>query len=188
MLHIDHNAFTPKTYAAASFEQDNWLNLLRRFIRKELVDFVITDRLPTIGDAARSFGLSTRALQRKLADQGSSFTTVLDETRSEMAIEMLSAEHATMLEVAYDLGFNDQSNFSRAFRRWYGMSPKSFQTCKLDPVCTNCKALAACLRQPQSSCTSNPQERSAPVSIALTPYDRCVPCTGKVACTRSSQM
>lgn len=178
MLHIDHNSFRHTPYAAASFEHDHWINLLRRFIRKELADFVITDRLPTIGDAAKAHGLSVRALQRKLAQQGSSFSVVLDETRSEMAIEALSSEHATMIKVAYDLGFNDQSNFSRAFRRWFGMSPKSFQTCELDPVCKGCRALAACLRHRENCPTSRPIKSSLPGSIAFISAKGSYTCLG----------
>ena len=180
MLHIDQNALSHTASTVDSFDQGHLLKRLRHFIREELANYVVTDRLPTIGGAAKSCYMSVRALQRKLADQGSSFSSVLAETQSEMAIEKLTEKRANLITVALDVGYTDQSNFSRAFRRWFGMSPKSFRTCDLAPECKGCKALSACLRRCHNDRASKPCERPLPGSITL------ISKNGDLSCQRKS--
>ena len=77
---------------------------------------------------AGRLGMSARALQRKLAQEGTSYQHVLDETRSELALEYLS-EKLSQREIAYMLGFSDSSAFAKAFRRWYGIAPTKYCPC-----------------------------------------------------------
>lgn len=69
---------------------------------------------------------SPSTLQRQLQDEGTSFRVLLDDTRAALAEQYLRAGGLSQAEIAYKLGFADQSNFSRAFRRWRGMSPRDF--------------------------------------------------------------
>jgi AraC-like DNA-binding protein len=76
--------------------------------------------LPTI---ARLLGLPPRTLQRRLASDGTSFASLLDEVRRELGLQLLAAPRTSVAEVAFALGFADQPAFHRAFVRWTGSTP-----------------------------------------------------------------
>ncbi len=81
---------------------------------------------------ASALGMSTRTLQRRLQEEHTSFQQLLDETRRELAIQLLRQRRLTLLEVAYLLGFADPSNFFRAFKRWFGLPPGQYREQYLD--------------------------------------------------------
>ena len=81
---------------------------------------------PTPEGIARALGMSRRSLQRRLADEGSSYKELLADTRKELALAYLRDGHTSITEVTFLLGFADTSSFSRAFRRWTGESPRDF--------------------------------------------------------------
>lgn len=70
---------------------------------------------------------SASTLQRQLHAEGLSYRDVLESTRRSLAEEYLRDQKHSQAQIAYLLGFSDQSNFSRAFKRWTSMSPKQFQ-------------------------------------------------------------
>jgi AraC-like DNA-binding protein len=72
---------------------------------------------------ARELGMSVRSLQRRLAEAGTSFRDLLDTSRQEMAQSYIREPEIELVEIAFLLGFSDQSAFSRAFKRWTGNSP-----------------------------------------------------------------
>lgn len=78
---------------------------------------------PSQAQVAQQLNCSVRTLQRRLADQQTSFTDLLDRTRHELALSHLADPGCSISEAAYLLGFADTSNFTRAFRRWTGCSP-----------------------------------------------------------------
>ncbi len=82
---------------------------------------------PSAHEVARSLHLSTRTLQRRLAGAGASFSEVSDGVRSELAKEYLSDRDVRISEVAFLLGFSEQSSFNRAFRRWTGHPPRRWR-------------------------------------------------------------
>lgn len=82
----------------------------------------LADGLPGIADAAQALGMSTRSLQRKLEEEGTSFKDVLDDVRRTLAISHLRDGNRTVSEVAFLVGFSEVSAFSRAFRRWTGQN------------------------------------------------------------------
>ena len=71
-------------------------------------------------------GISGRHLNRRLADEGSSFKLIRDATLHRMAVERLRGEDG-LREIAEALGFSDESAFAKAFRRWAGLSPAQFR-------------------------------------------------------------
>lgn len=83
---------------------------------------------PAIGTVAARLGLSGRSLQRRLAEEGTSFKEVLDSFRRGVARRLLSERDVAVYEVAYLLGYSDPSAFHRAFRRWHGDSPRRFRS------------------------------------------------------------
>lgn len=82
--------------------------------------------LPTLGSVAKSLGLSGRTLQRRLAAERHSFDELLDEARRSRALSLLSTR-ASLAEVAFGLGYADQSSFQRAFRRWTRTTPRTWR-------------------------------------------------------------
>lgn len=86
----------------------------------------ITAALPEGGSAeaiARALNVSVRTLQRKLVAAGTTFREVSDSVRRRLAEEYLSDRSVSTAEVAFLLGFSDQTAFNRAFRRWTGETP-----------------------------------------------------------------
>lgn len=81
---------------------------------------------PFVGSIARELGASPRRLQRELASEGSSFREILGEERARMAREMLERGETELHEIAFLLGFSEQSAFNRAFKRWTGRSPLAY--------------------------------------------------------------
>lgn len=85
------------------------------------------DRLPTLEEVADALHVSTRTLKRRLQEEGRNFRALVDHVLCERATQMLQEEGLSVSEVAFRLGYNDVSNFSRAFRRWTGQSPSDFR-------------------------------------------------------------
>lgn len=74
---------------------------------------------------AHQLGVSVRTLQRRLADEGLSFRGLLDDYRRELAVEAIKRGQQDLSLLATELGYQEQSSFSRAFRRWTNKSPRS---------------------------------------------------------------
>ncbi|MDC8770560.1 AraC family transcriptional regulator [Roseateles albus] len=84
---------------------------------------------------ARAHHLSTRSLQRRLAEQGLSFQALLDGTRRQLAEAYLRSPDLELSEIALLLGFSEQSAFTRAFGQWTGMAPANWRKQHLrDPL------------------------------------------------------
>lgn len=76
---------------------------------------------------ARALNMSVRALYNKLNKAGTSYQELLDDTRRQLAQQYIDKQDLSVSEIAYLLGFNDCSNFSRAFKRWSGQSPTEYR-------------------------------------------------------------
>lgn len=83
---------------------------------------------PRRADIAASLHVSERTLQRRLQEENVSFQEVLNDARRELAQQYLSDARLSLVEVADLLGFGDPSNFFRAVKRWFGVSPGQFRT------------------------------------------------------------
>jgi AraC-like DNA-binding protein len=77
-------------------------------------------------EIARSLHQSTSTLQRRLRREGTNFQHLLSEARREKALEYLRSGRHSLADITFLLGFADQSNFTRAFRRWTGKTPREF--------------------------------------------------------------
>ena len=78
---------------------------------------------PSLEGVARELGMSERSLQRHLQELGSSFNALSDEVREATARLYLEQPDLALAEVAYLLGFADQASFTRAYKRWTGLTP-----------------------------------------------------------------
>ena len=77
---------------------------------------------------AARIGISARqTLFRRLKAEGATFETILDDLRQTMARDYLSGRKVSVNETAYLVGFSDAAAFSRAFKRWTGVSPRDLR-------------------------------------------------------------
>ncbi len=83
--------------------------------------------LPDAAAAAKCLHLGERTLRRRLADEGTTFQSTLDEVRCHLATDYLVSTHLSTQEIAELLGFSEATNFRRAFLRWTRRSPTSFR-------------------------------------------------------------
>ena len=85
---------------------------------------------PTLPVMANALNSSPRTMNRQLAQLNTSYQHTLDEARREKAIELLDNTNFSIEEISINLGYNDPSNFGRAFRRWLGQSPRAYRQSK----------------------------------------------------------
>ncbi|QGZ38757.1 AraC-like DNA-binding protein [Pseudoduganella flava] len=76
---------------------------------------------------ATQLAVTPRTLQRKLADAGTSFQQVLDGVRFDLARGYLARPELSLVDIAFLLGYGEQSAFSHAFRDWAGVTPGAYR-------------------------------------------------------------
>jgi AraC-like DNA-binding protein len=94
---------------------------------RELVARGIRDALPDLEAAAVQLELSPAALKRRLAERGTSYSKIVDDTRKQLALGYIADASLSLVDVAYLCGFSEQSAFNRAFKRWTGMPPGEYR-------------------------------------------------------------
>ena len=97
---------------------ENFVDRVRLAIQQELAGC-----RPTVEDIADALHISSRTLQRRLQNQGSSFQRVLEDARHRLARRYLNNSLLELNEAAYLLGYEDANSFVRAFRTWEGVPP-----------------------------------------------------------------
>jgi AraC-like DNA-binding protein len=83
--------------------------------------------IPSFEVVADHFHVSPRTLNRRLGAIGTSYKEIVSEIRKRQAVEYLSGTRFSIDEIAYRLGYREPSNFSKAFRRWTGLSPSQYR-------------------------------------------------------------
>jgi AraC-like DNA-binding protein len=78
-------------------------------------------------EVADALNISKRTLQKKLNLENTTFLKILEEIQMELAKSYLSSHQISNKEVSWMLGYNELSNFYRAFKRWTGMTPNEFR-------------------------------------------------------------
>lgn len=94
---------------------------------KSLVSRQLARGACSIEDIVEFLPYETRALQRRLRDRGTSFQEILDDIRFDKAIVYLRTSDMKMERISDALGYKNSSNFSKAFKRRFGTSPKQWQ-------------------------------------------------------------
>jgi AraC-like DNA-binding protein len=102
-------------------------------VRRVLVGLLPSGEVGLDRVAAR-LGRGQSTLQRRLQQEGVSYRGVLEATRRQLAERYLADPGLSLGEIAFLVGFTDQSSFSRSFRRWTGKSPRAWrQAAPRDP-------------------------------------------------------
>lgn len=126
----------------AQFQHDD---LIFR-IKSQLVSKLPTGKISE-DEIARAANLSKRTLQRRLRQQGRSISSLLNETKKELAIHYLEHSTLTISEITYLVGFSEPANFSRAFKRWTRTTPNIYRA-SLPPPLTRPPVSAVSTRPP----------------------------------------
>jgi len=103
-------------------DRNDIVNRVRRHIIEDLASGNLSKQA-----VADKMHMSPRNLQLKLAGENTTFQDTLDTTRRNLATGYMQQSHLAITEIAYLLGFSDASNFTRAFRRWFGQSPRAYR-------------------------------------------------------------
>ena len=83
--------------------------------------------VPAIEAIAAQLELHPRTLQRRLFMAGLSFKSLLDDVRRGLALRYIADPELDLIEIAFLLGFAEQSSFQRAFKRWTGKPPGQYR-------------------------------------------------------------
>ncbi|MEV0251762.1 AraC family transcriptional regulator [Nocardia sp. NPDC050712] len=95
---------------------------VRRILQRGL-----TDGWPSVDDIAHELLMSPQTLRRKLQEENTTTREIREEILRDAAIAGLVRGEETVAALAHRLGFSEPSAFSRAFRRWTGSPPRSYQ-------------------------------------------------------------
>lgn len=95
---------------------------------RQLVRSLLQLGVTELAAAAEAAGMSERSFQRRLRDVGLRYSELVEAARFESALRLLADPARRVIDVSTALGYSDSANFTRAFRRWSGVSPQRFRT------------------------------------------------------------
>lgn len=132
-LHLDHETLSLPCITADSraytqacltceqeLAQENDGTLAQRV--RELLGNCQED-YPHLAELAKHFSMSERTFMRRLKEEDSNYQSLLDGVRKDRALWYLRQTRYSIEEIAQRMGYADTSNFSRTFRRWFGITP-----------------------------------------------------------------
>jgi len=93
-------------------------------VRKHIIDLLPSGRAKA-SFVADKLNMTQRTLLRRLADEGTNYSEILEAIRHELAMKYIREKRLSLKQIAYLLGYSDQSAFSVAFKRWNGCTPKA---------------------------------------------------------------
>jgi AraC-like DNA-binding protein len=124
---------SPKMSAAFELQARNLLEKLQRRegitgrVREEVSEQFRTGSV-SMQLASRRLAMSVATLRRRLEEEGTTFSAIVDDLRKQLAERYLRENAPTISEIAFLLGFSDVTAFGRAFKRWTGVSPSEYRT------------------------------------------------------------
>ena len=103
--------------------KDSMTLRLWRYFQKQNKSFTAD-----IESIAQELNITPRTLQRRLQQEGTNFQDEFSFFRTQQAKKLLYSKQLTICEIAFQMGFSDNSAFHKAFKRWTGLTPKDYQT------------------------------------------------------------
>ena len=120
-----HQSLEQRLTDLLSGNPDDILSELRRIVRAQFAA-----GRKSREHIAEHLSLHRRTFNRRLKEHGINFRQLLQEVRFEYAKQLLSNTRTKITDIATTLGYSDASAFSRAFRRWSGMTPAAWRTAR----------------------------------------------------------
>ncbi len=118
---LDNNASS----SGSAREFSGGPSLSKRIVN--LLDSRDRSLIPNLEQIAALAGISGRTLQRLLADEGTTYSEVVEKWRFRTALDLLAIPRSSLNEIAQRLGYSDVANFSRAFSRWTNTTPGRYR-------------------------------------------------------------
>ncbi|MBU1564903.1 MAG: AraC family transcriptional regulator [Proteobacteria bacterium] len=106
---------------SAVSEQNYWSNKVRLLSSA----MIMKGEKPNINEISKKLRVSRRGLQTKLKAEETSFRRCLETVRKQIALDYLDRDDVSICEVAFLLGYSEQSAFNHAFKRWTGKIPQA---------------------------------------------------------------
>jgi AraC-like DNA-binding protein len=103
-------------------KENDWSSKVIRLISR----MVMKGIKPNIDSVSKKLALSRRNLQAKLKSEKTTFRNCLESVRKQIAVDYLAKPDVTICDVAFLLGYSEQSAFNHAFKRWTGKNPKTY--------------------------------------------------------------
>ena len=94
---------------------------------EEAIHILFTTGYPSISRVALGLRVPVRTLQRRLHNQGLTYSELIDFLRQREAYRKLMAKGESIVHIVAAMGYADPSSFSRAFRRWTNMPPSAYR-------------------------------------------------------------
>jgi len=94
---------------------------------KSTIRTQLPEGYPSLEQVAMSLKLSPSVLRRELSHEGLAYKDLIETTRHELALMYIRQRHLPFSEIAFLLGYSELSAFSRAVRRWTGLSPRKYR-------------------------------------------------------------
>jgi AraC-like DNA-binding protein len=101
-------------------------DLVQDKVREILLDLMPSGNVSQ-GTVAGQLNKSVSSLQRQLKTEGVTYQQILDDARHQLSTRFLREQSYSLGQIAYLIGFSDQANFSRAFKRWTGVTPTTYR-------------------------------------------------------------
>ncbi len=93
---------------------------------RQIVASLLREGYPDVQLVAEMIGMSVRSLQRQLNEADLTYSRLIEQVRFDQSVRLLSDPTIKLADVAAELGYTDAANFTRAFRRWTGVSPRRY--------------------------------------------------------------
>ncbi len=114
------------SHAERLLQQFNQTDRLIQDVRRVMIEGLAQTAL-SLEAVSLQLGLAPRTLQRRLSERGETFNGVLERTRKELAMTYIAQADVGLSELAYLLGYADQTAFQRAFKKWTGTTPGKYR-------------------------------------------------------------
>lgn len=109
--------------------EPSWLAIARKTVIESFKQGV-----PELEAVAQATGLSDTQLKEQLSQRGLSFRSFIDDLRQALALGYTRDPSLGLVDIAYLLGFSEQSAFQRAFKRWTGTTPGNYRRIHITPT------------------------------------------------------
>ncbi|MEE8294877.1 MAG: AraC family transcriptional regulator ligand-binding domain-containing protein [Sphingomonadales bacterium] len=97
-------------------------------VLKQILKPLALEGRPKISKISTMMGLGPRTIQRLLAKEGTNFRTLVDQVCFERSADLLARDNKNLLQVALMQGYSEGASFSRAFKRWAGVTPSEYRS------------------------------------------------------------